>query len=84
MDITAVLFIGAVIIAITQAIKILSRKVVSGGVTILVALVVGAVVGALSGWLGLVPAISPAAGIIIALAAVGVHTTASAVNTTAV
>ena len=73
-------FIGALVIAITQAIKIVVPKV-SGAVTIIVALLVGVLVALLHGSLGLLD-ISVSQGILIALASVGVHTVASAVNTT--
>ena len=73
------LFIGAIIIAITQAIKIVAPGV-SGVVTILVALLVGVLVGLLDTAIGLTD-ISVAQGLLIALASVGVHTVASSVNT---
>ena len=73
------LFIGAIIIAITQTIKIIVPGV-SGAVTIIVALFVGALVGLLNTSIG-VADISVAQGILVALASVGVHTVASAVNT---
>lgn len=72
-------FIGAIIIAITQAIKYLAPNV-SGIITMFVALVVGAVVALLSTSIG-VEHISVAQGILTALAAVGVHTVAANVNT---
>lgn len=72
-------FIGAIIIAITQAIKFLAPAV-RGIVTIVVAVVVGLVVALISNGIGLTH-ISVASGILIALAAVGVHTTSSAFNT---
>lgn len=77
--IDSVVFIGALIIAVTQAIKIVVPQV-SGAVTIIVALLIGVLVALLDTSIGLVN-ISVAQGILIALASVGVHTTAAAVNT---
>jgi type III secretory pathway component EscS len=74
--IDSVLFIGAIIIAVTQALKILWPKVITGAVTIIVALIVGIAVALLDTHIG-VQDITVAQGILIALAAVGVHTTAS-------
>lgn len=73
------LLIGAIIIAITQALKFLSPKI-TGLVTIVVALVVGAVIGIIDVNIGLTN-ISVAQGLLIALGAIGVHTTVT--NTTA-
>lgn len=70
------ILIGAIIIAITQAIKFLSPKV-TGIVTMVIAVVVGAVIALLDTNIGLVN-ITVAQGILIALASVGVHTTATA------
>lgn len=72
--IDSALFIGAVIIAITQAVKFVVPKV-SGAVTIGVAVLVGILVSLLDTNIGVVD-ISVAQGVMIALAAVGVHTTA--------
>jgi hypothetical protein len=77
--IDSAVFIGAIIIAITQAIKYLAPAV-RGIVTMVVAVVVGIVTALISSGIGLTHT-SVAAGILIALASVGVHTTASAVNT---
>ena len=79
MLIDSTIFIGAIIIAITQAIKYV-WPAVSGAVTILVALVVGVLVALLDTSIGVVN-ISVAQGIMIALAAVGVHTVAASVGT---
>jgi hypothetical protein len=76
MLIDSTLFIGAVIIALTQVIKMLSPKV-TGLVTIIVAVIVGVLVGLLDTSIGIAN-ISVAQGILIALAAVGVHTTVTA------
>lgn len=72
-------FIGAIIIAITQAIKYVAPGV-RGIITMVVAIVVGILVALISGPVGIAH-ISVAQGILTALAAVGVHTTASNVNT---
>jgi hypothetical protein len=72
--IDSVLFIGAIIIAVTQAVKFVWPKV-SGAVTIIIAILVGVVVALLDTHIG-VADITVAQGIMIALAAVGVHTTA--------
>lgn len=77
--IDSVVFIGAVIIALTQAIKTLVPNV-SGVVTMIVAVLVGILVAVVDTSIGVVD-ISIGQGILIALAAIGVHTTASAVNT---
>lgn len=77
-----VLFIGAVIIAATQFVKYVAeafKKTVNGAVTILVAVLVGVVVALLDKEIG-VTDVSVAQGIMIALAAVGVHTTARQVG----
>lgn len=71
-------FIGAIIIAITQAVKYV-LPTVSGAVTIIVAILAGAVVGVADVHIGL-PDITVAQGILTALAAVGVHTTAKQIG----
>lgn len=76
--IDSVVFIGAIIIAITQAVKITFPNV-NGAVTILVAILVGILVAVFSTPLGIV-SISVAQGILTALAAVGVHTTVSRIG----
>lgn len=69
-----VIFIGAVIIAVTQAIKLLVPDRVNGIVTVLVAVAVGVLVALLDKDMGIVD-ITVAQGVLIALAAVGTHTT---------
>lgn len=76
--ISGVVFIGAVIIAVTQFIKSIAPNV-NGAVTIAVAVVVGIVVALLDTHIGVVD-ISVAQGILIALGAVGVHTTVSQIG----
>lgn len=73
------IFIGAAIIALTQAIKYIVPGV-SGAITIIVAILLGILVSLLGPTIG-VAHITIAEGIITALAAVGVHTTATRVNT---
>lgn len=68
------IFIGAVIIAITQAVKYLAPNV-HAAVTIGVAVLVGVLVALLDTEMGVVD-LTVAQGILIALAAVGVHSTA--------
>lgn len=72
------IFIGAIIIAITQCIKLLAPKV-NGAVTIIVAVIVGILVALLDKQIGVVD-ITVAQGILIALGAVGVHTTVSEIG----
>lgn len=74
----SVVLIGAVIIAITQAVKFVAPKV-SGAITIIVAVLVGILVALLDTHIG-VADITVAQGIIIALASVGVHTTAKQIG----
>lgn len=69
-----VVFIGAVIIAVTQAVKFLVPTI-NGALTIAVAVVVGVVVALLDAEIGVVD-LTVAQGILTALASVGVHTTA--------
>lgn len=69
----ASVFIGAVIIAVTQVIKYLSPAV-KGLVTIAVAVVVGIVVALVDTSVG-IRDITVAQGILTALAAIGVHST---------
>lgn len=76
--IDSVVFIGAVIIAVTQAIKYLAVGV-SGIVTMIVAVIVGVLVALLDTHIGIAD-ITVAQGILTALAAVGVHTVAANVN----
>ena len=77
--IDSAIFIGAIIIAITQAIKYVAPKV-NGVITMIVAMVVGALVALLAPHIGLTD-ITVAQGILTGLASVGAHTVASAVNT---
>lgn len=72
------IFIGAAIIAATQAVKTVFPQV-SGAVTILVAAVLGGLVGAVDIHIGLAN-ITVAQGILTGLAAVGVHTTAKQIG----
>jgi hypothetical protein len=71
--IEATVFIGAMIIAATQFVKYLVPAV-SGAITIAIACALGAVVGLIDTGIG-VQDISVAQGILIGLAAAGVHTT---------
>lgn len=68
------LFIGAAIIAVTQFVKFLAPNV-NGAVTIAVAVVIGLLVALLDKEIGIAD-LTVAQGILTALAAVGVHTTA--------
>lgn len=77
--IDSAIFIGAIIIAITQAIKFLSPKV-TGIVTMVVAVLVGIAVALVDKSIGVVD-ISVAQGILIALGAIGFHTTITARST---
>ena len=70
--VSSVAFIGLVIIAITQATRILFPKI-SGALTIIVAMLVGVAASLWGVSVGVEP-ISIAQGITIALGAVGVHT----------
>lgn len=69
----SVVFIGAIIIAVTQAVKFVWPQV-NGAVTIIIAILVGVVVALLDSHIGIAD-ITVAQGVMIALAAVGVHTT---------
>lgn len=71
--IDSAVLIGAAIIAITQGVKYVAPKI-SGALTIVLAVLVGILVALLDTHIG-VADISVAQGIIVALAAVGVHTT---------
>lgn len=71
--IDSVLFIGAIIIALTQVLKMLSPKV-TGLLTVVFAVVIGILVALVDTSIGIAN-ISVAQGILTALAAVGVHTT---------
>lgn len=76
-------FIGLVVIALTQAVKYLAKGAIAGVLTIIVSIVIGILVSLLTPALGLAD-ITIAQAVGIALAAVGIHTTASAVNTKSV
>lgn len=76
--IDSVLFIGTIIIAITQAIKFLAPRV-NGAVTILVTALVGLFVALLDTQIGVVD-ITVAQGILIGLSSAGVVTVASKVS----
>lgn len=65
----AVIFIGLLIVAFTQIIKMFVPAV-NGGVTVVVALIVGVVVGLLDQFLG-VTDVSVAQGVVGALEAIG-------------
>jgi uncharacterized membrane protein YGL010W len=79
MDPFTVIFIGTVIIAITEIVKRLWPDTITGALTIIVALLVGALSAVFSDWLDLAH-LGVAQGVIIALASVGVHTTAAPSN----
>lgn len=68
------IFIGAVIIAVTQAVKLVAPKV-NGAVTIGVAVLIGVLIALLDTEIGVVD-ISVAQGVLIALASVGTYQTA--------
>lgn len=74
----AVLFIGTAIIAATQFVKFLVPKV-NGALTIAVAVFLGVLVALLDTSIGVVD-VSVAQGVLIALSAVGIHTTAKQVG----
>lgn len=73
------LFIGTVIIAVTQAIKYLAPRV-NGAATILVAALLGLVVALVDTEIGVVD-VTVAQGIMIGLSSAGVVTVASRVST---
>lgn len=78
------IFIGAIIIAVTQFFKLVSASstklvTISGWLTIPVAILTGILVALLDTHIGVVD-ITVAQGIIIALGAVGVHTTVSQIG----
>ncbi len=76
--IEATVFIGAVIIGLTQGIKYLIPNI-TGWVTILVAIIVGVIVALTDQLIG-VTDISVAQGLMIALASVGATTVASKIG----
>lgn len=71
-------FIGAVIIALTQVIKYLVPNV-NGALTILIAALVGVVVGLIDGLIG-VTDVTIAQGLMIGLGAVGTVTAAQSIG----
>lgn len=72
------IFLGAVIIAVTQAVKLLVPKRVQGVVTIAVAALLGLVLALVDKEIGVVD-ITVAQGVLLGLAAAGVHTVAKTV-----
>lgn len=76
--IDAAVFLGAVIIAVTSAIKDLAPKV-QGWVTVAIAALLGLLLSLVDIQIG-VTNITPAQGIMLGLGAVGVHTVASAIG----
>lgn len=72
------LFIGAVIVALTQVVKYLVPQI-NGAVTIAIAALVGVVVGLVDGLIG-VTDVTVAQGLMIALASVGTITAAQSVG----
>lgn len=75
----AILFIGTVIVGVTQLAKLLRDKDYDGAVVILIAVVVGALVGVFDTQLGLTN-VTVAQGIMAGFGAVGVVTTAQKVG----
>lgn len=75
------IFIGAIIIAITQFIKQVTPDKVNSKFTIPIAVAVGVAIALADTHIGVVN-ITVAQGIMIALGAVGVHTTASRIGET--
>jgi len=78
------IFIGAIIIAVTQFLKLVTASsakltTIAGWVTIPVAVIVGIVIALLDTHIG-VADITVAQGVLIALGAVGVHTTVSQIG----
>lgn len=72
-----VVFLGAVIVAATQFVKFVAaafQKTVNGAITIAVAVLLGIVVALVDKEIGVMD-ITVAQGIMLALAAVGVHST---------
>ena len=74
------IFIGAVVIALTQAIK-LKFPNVDGAVTILIAAIIGGLIALVDQWIG-VADLSVAAGIMAGLAAAGTVTVAKSISAT--
>jgi len=73
-------FIALVVIALTGVITRSTKGAVSGNLTVIAAIVIAIIVSLLTNVLGL-PAITIAQAIGIGLGAIGIHTTAAAVNT---
>lgn len=73
------IFLGAAIIAATQAVTLALPEKVHGVITILVAVGLGVVLAVVDTEIG-VADISIAQGIMLALAAVGVHTTSKQIG----
>lgn len=71
----AVLFLSVVVVALTQLVKMLVPEQISGWLTVIVALVMGVLASLFASWLGLLPT-TPAEGILAALGAIGLTTTA--------
>lgn len=78
MEVAATVIIGAVIIAITQALKEIFPGKINGAATIGISVVVGIVIAAIDQYIG-VSDISIAEGILTALAASGAVTVAQKV-----
>lgn len=76
--IDSAVFIGAIIIAATQAIKYVAPKV-NGAVTIIIAALLGALVGLIDTHVGIAD-VTVAQGVMTALAAVGVTTVAGKIG----
>lgn len=74
--IEADLFIGTIVVALVQALKEVFPQI-SGVLTTLAAMIVGALIAAFAPHVGVAP-VSVAMGVLDGLAAVGVHTIASA------
>lgn len=74
-----IIFIGAIIIAVTQFIKTITPDSVDSKWTIPIAIAVGILVALLDTHIG-IQDITVAQGILIALGAVGIHTTASRIG----
>lgn len=81
MEIDGIVFIGAVIIALTQVVKYIVPNI-NGAVTIGVAVLAGIVVALIDQLIG-VSDLSVAQGVMAGLAAVGTVTTASALSSKA-
>lgn len=78
-QVSAIIFIGAVIIGVTQLLKLLNAKDYQGAAVIAAAAVVGALVGIVDVNIGLAD-ITVAQGLLAGFGAVGVHTTAKQIG----